>query len=67
MAISATYVVMVVMGHGVMRLVAGPARADRFSANSGSPPNQIVMIAPPHGNQPSIAMNKCHAVRVHVI
>ena len=28
LAISASYVLMVVLGHGVMRLVAGPARAD---------------------------------------
>jgi hypothetical protein len=31
LAISATYVVMVVLGHGVMRLVAGPAPADRWA------------------------------------
>jgi hypothetical protein len=31
LAISATYVIMVVVGHGVMRLVAGPARADRLA------------------------------------
>jgi hypothetical protein len=29
LAIAATYAVMVVLGHGVMRLVAGPAREDR--------------------------------------
>jgi uncharacterized membrane protein len=28
LAVSATYVILVVLGHGVMRLVAGPARAD---------------------------------------
>jgi len=28
LAISATYVLLVVIGHGVMRLVAGPATAD---------------------------------------
>jgi hypothetical protein len=31
LAISATYVLMVAVGHGVMRLVAGPARADRLA------------------------------------
>jgi len=31
LAISATYALMVVLGHGVMRLVAGPARADRLA------------------------------------
>ncbi len=31
LAISATYVLLVVLGHGVMRLVAGPARADRLA------------------------------------
>lgn len=31
LAISVTYVVMVVLGHGVMRLVAGPAREDRLA------------------------------------
>jgi hypothetical protein len=31
LAISATYVLLVVLGHGVMRLVAGPAREDRLS------------------------------------
>jgi uncharacterized membrane protein len=31
LAISATYVVLVLVGHGVMRLVAGPARADRLA------------------------------------
>ena len=31
LAISATYVVLGVLGHGVMRLVAGPARADRLA------------------------------------
>jgi len=30
-AIAATYALMVVLGHGVMRLVAGPARADRLA------------------------------------
>jgi len=30
-AISMTYALMVVLGHGVMRLVAGPARADRLA------------------------------------
>jgi hypothetical protein len=31
LAISATYVLLGVVGHGVMRLVAGPARADRLA------------------------------------
>ena len=31
LAISATYALMVVLGHGVMRLVAGPARGDRLA------------------------------------
>ena len=31
LAISATYVVFVLVGHGVMRLVAGPAREDRLA------------------------------------
>ncbi|MBI3923846.1 MAG: hypothetical protein HY318_20660 [Armatimonadetes bacterium] len=31
LAVSATYVVIVVLGHGVMRLVAGPASADRLA------------------------------------
>jgi hypothetical protein len=31
LAISATYVLLGVLGHGVMRLVAGPARADRLA------------------------------------
>jgi hypothetical protein len=31
LAIAATYAVMVVLGHGVMRLVAGPAREDRLA------------------------------------
>lgn len=31
LAISVTYVVMVVLGHAVMRLVAGPAREDRLA------------------------------------
>ena len=31
LAISATYVIMVLVGHGVMRLVAGPAGADRLA------------------------------------
>ncbi len=30
LAISATYVIMILVGHGVMRLVAGPAREDRL-------------------------------------
>jgi hypothetical protein len=31
LAVSATYIVMVLLGHGVMHLVAGPARADRLA------------------------------------
>ncbi len=31
LAVAATYAIMVVLGHGVMRLVAGPARADRLA------------------------------------
>ncbi len=31
LAISATYVLMILVGHGVMRLVAGPAGADRLA------------------------------------
>jgi hypothetical protein len=31
LAISASYVVLVLVGHGVMRLVAGPAREDRLA------------------------------------
>ena len=31
LAISATYVLLVVLGYGVMRLVAGPAREDRLA------------------------------------
>jgi hypothetical protein len=31
LALSATYVVLVLVGHGVMRLVAGPAGADRLA------------------------------------
>ena len=31
LVISATYVLLVVLGHGVMRLVAGPAREDRLA------------------------------------
>jgi hypothetical protein len=31
LAISATYVIMVALGHGVMRLVAGPSRSDLIS------------------------------------
>ena len=31
LAISASYVILAIVGHGVMRLVAGPARADRLA------------------------------------
>ena len=34
-AIAATYAVMVLLGHGVMRLVAGPAREDRLARPHG--------------------------------
>ena len=37
LAISATYVVLGVLGHGVMRLVAGPARADRLARRPWEP------------------------------
>jgi hypothetical protein len=30
-AVAATYALMVLLGHGVMRLIAGPARADRLA------------------------------------
>jgi hypothetical protein len=39
LAISMTYVIMVVLGHGVMRLVAGPARADRLARRPWVKPN----------------------------
>src|SRR5262249_17881270 len=38
-AISAGYVLMVVLGHGVMRLVAGPAREDRLARRPWKLPN----------------------------
>jgi len=31
LAVSATYVVMIILGHGVMRLIAGPSCADRLA------------------------------------
>jgi hypothetical protein len=31
LAISAAYILLIVVGHGVMRLVAGPAREDRLA------------------------------------
>jgi hypothetical protein len=34
LAISTTYVLMVALGHGVMRLIAGPARADRLARSA---------------------------------
>jgi|SRR6476469_6749115 len=37
LAISATYVLLVVVGHGVMRLVAGPAREDRLARRLWEP------------------------------
>jgi hypothetical protein len=45
LAIAASYAIMVVLGHGMMRLVAGPARADRLvrrsweTAESGAAPD----------------------------
>jgi hypothetical protein len=43
LADAATYVAIVALGHAVMRLVAGPAREDRFARSSSPPPN-----APPN-------------------
>ena len=40
LAISVSYVVLVLVGHGVMRLVAGPAREDRLAPARGNPPDQ---------------------------
>jgi hypothetical protein len=37
LAISVSYVVLVLVGHGVMRLVAGPARADRLARHPWEP------------------------------
>jgi hypothetical protein len=37
LAIAATYATMVLLGHGVMRLVAGPARADRLARRFWEP------------------------------
>jgi hypothetical protein len=37
LAVSASYVLLVVLGHGVMRLVAGPARADRLARHPWEP------------------------------
>lgn len=45
LAVAATYAFMVLLGHGVMRLIAGPARADRLArrpwetAETGVAPN----------------------------
>ena len=39
LAISATYVILVVLGHGVMRLVAGPARGSPLARRPWGPPN----------------------------
>ena len=50
LAVAATYVVMVVLGHGVMRLVAGPAR--------GSP----LARRPWESAEPSAAANPAHFV-----
>lgn len=43
LADSATYVMIVALGHAVMRLVAGPAREDRLARSSSTPPS-----APPN-------------------
>ena len=37
LAVSATYVVMILLGHGVMRVIAGPAREDRLARSSQKP------------------------------
>jgi hypothetical protein len=37
LAVSATYIVMVLLGHGVMRLMAGPAREDRLARGPRKP------------------------------
>lgn len=42
LADSLTYIGIVVLGHAVMRLVAGPARADRLAR--GQPPNACVAL-----------------------
>jgi hypothetical protein len=34
LAVSATYVLLMVVGHGVMRLIAGPAREDRLAGRA---------------------------------
>lgn len=39
LAISAAYVLLGILGHGVMRLVAGPARQDRLAHWPWEPPN----------------------------
>ena len=39
LAVAANYVLLVLVGHGVMRLVAGPAGADQLRVASGSPPD----------------------------
>ncbi|MGD0262841.1 MAG: hypothetical protein ABSD29_23990 [Verrucomicrobiota bacterium] len=38
LVVAATYALMVVVGHGVMRLVAGPARADRLARTPTATP-----------------------------
>jgi len=38
LVVAATYALMVVVGHGVMRLVAGPARADRLARTPTTTP-----------------------------
>jgi hypothetical protein len=48
-AISATYIVMVLLGHGVMRLIAGPVIEDRLAPspqNPGKRPPKPVLKAP---------------------
>ena len=37
LAISATYVILVLVGHGVMRMISGPSREDPLARRSGKP------------------------------
>ncbi len=43
LAISASHVVVLLVGHGVIRLVAGLAREDRLARRPGNPPDQPVV------------------------
>ena len=45
LAISATYVVLVLVGHGVMRLIAGPAREDRLAGRSRAAAQSVVELS----------------------